>query len=189
MAGLSTEEVAKLVEAFNKLKVKPKADTPEDLELWLKEYGKEDEPKANPKVDIKKEPSSDDKIKTTVSSTVHQPRISIYFGDTGIGEVTYAQWVYEVKCLILEKVHKQEVIKQAINDFLRGEAGNLLRRLGYGATIPEILDKFESVYGEVDSKEHLLPKFYSSKQEEHEDITKWSCRLEDILASAVEKKN
>lgn len=188
MAELSPEEVTKLVEAFNKLKVKPKADTPEDLELWLKDYGKEEVVKAEPTVEVKKEPGSDEKSKTTVASTVHQPRISIFYGDTGKGEVTYAQWVYEVKCLMLEKVHKQELIKQAIRNSLRGEAGNLLRRLGYGATIPDILDKFDSVYGEVDSKEHLLAKFYSSKQEEHEDVTKWSCRLEDILASAVERK-
>ena len=60
--------------------------------------------------------------------------------------------------------------------------------MGYGATIAEILDKFDSCYGNVDSKEHLLAKFYSSKQEEHEDVTKWSSRLEDILASAVERK-
>ena len=128
MADLSYEEAVKLVEAFNKLKVKPKADTPEDLELWLKGYGKEDTAKADPKVDVKKEPSPDDKTKTTISSTVHQPRISIFFGDTGKGEVSYAQWVYEVKCLMLEKVHKQEVIKQAIRNSLRGEAANLLRR-------------------------------------------------------------
>ena len=38
------------------------------------------------------------------------------------------------------------------------KAANLLRRLGYGATIPDILDKFDSVYGETDSKEHLLNK-------------------------------
>ena len=46
----------------------------------------------------------------------------------------------------------------------------------------------KSVYGEVDSKEHLLAKFYSSKQEENESVTKWSCRLEDTRASAVERK-
>ena len=43
MSDLNAEEIAKLVEAFNKLKVKPKADTPEDLENWLKAFGKETE--------------------------------------------------------------------------------------------------------------------------------------------------
>lgn len=179
MADFSQEEVTKLVEALKTLKVKPKTDTPEDLELWLKAYGAEQE--------VKKEPGVVE-TKTTVVAAPHHPRISLFYGDNIKGEASYAQWVYEVKCLLREKVHKPEAITQAIRNSLRGEASNLLRRLGYGASVPEILDKFESVYGEVDSKEHLLAKFYSSKQEEHEDVTKWSCRLEDILSSAVERK-
>lgn len=179
MTDLTKEESDKLIAALNKLKIKPKADTPEDLELWLKAYGAE--------AAIKKEPVDVETTKTVVSST-QQPRISIFYGDNVKGEATYAQWVYEVKCLLIEKTHKPEVIAQAIRRSLRGEASNLVRRLGIGATIPEILDKFKSVYGEVDSKEHLLAKFYSSKQEENESVTKWSCRLEDTLASAVERK-
>ena len=179
MTDLTKEESDKLIAALNKLKIKPKADTPEDLELWLKTYGTE--------AAVKKEPVDVETTKTVVSST-QQPRISIFYGDNVKGEATYAQWVYEVKCLLIEKTHKPEVIAQAIRRSLRGEASNLVRRLGIGATIPEILDKFKSVYGEVDSKEHLLAKFYSSKQEENESVTKWSCRLEDTLASAVERK-
>ena len=64
----------------------------------------------------------------------------------------------------------------------------MVRRLGIGATIPEILEKKESVYGEVDTKEHLLAKFYCAKREENEDVTKYLCRLEDILSTAVERK-
>lgn len=86
------------------------------------------------------------------------------------------------------KTHKLEIIAQAIRRSLRGEASNLVRRLGIGASIPEILDKFKSVYGAVETKENLLAKFYSAKQGEDEDVTKWSCRLEDILASAEERQ-
>ena len=75
--------------------------------------------------------------------------------------------MYKIRCLTLEKVHRPEVIAQVIRNSLRGEASNLLRRLGYGASISDILEKFDSVYGEVDSKEHLLAKFYISKQKEH----------------------
>ena len=96
--------------------------------------------------------------------------------------------VYEVRCLTLEKVHRPEVIAQAIRNSLKGEASNLFCRLGYGVTISDILEKFDSVYGEVDSKEHLLAKFYSSKQKDHENVTKWLCRLENILSSAVDRK-
>ena len=70
-----------------------------------------------------------------------------------------------MKCLILEKTHKPEAIAQAVRRSLRGEASNLARRLGIGASIPEILNQFECVYGEFDKKEQLFAKFYSSKQE------------------------
>lgn len=178
MAELTEEESAKLIAAFNKLKIKPKADTAEDLEQWLKTFGTEGS--------VKVEPGA--QASTTVITSSQQPRISLFYGDNIKGEATYAQWVYEVKCLLLEKTHKPEAISQAIRRSLRGEASNLARRLGICATIPEILDKFESVYGDVDTKEHLLSKFYSAKQGENENVTKWSCRLEDILSTAVERK-
>ena len=179
MAELTEEESAKLIAAFNKLKIKPKVDTAEDLEQWLKSFGKEGS--------VKVEPGAQASTATVITSS-QQPRISLFYGDNIKGEATYAQWVYEVKCLLLEKTHKQEAISQAIRRPLRGEASNLARRLGICATIPEILDKFESVYGDVDTKEHLLSKFYSAKQGENENVTKWSCRLEDILSTAVERK-
>lgn len=180
MAELTVEESKQLIDAFNKLKVKPKADSPEDLELWLKAFGTEGS--------VKTEPGTHDTTPKTVVTSSQQPRISLFYGDNIKGEATYAQWVYEVKCLLIEKTHKPEAIAQAIRRSLRGEASNLVRRLGINATIPEILDKFDSVYGEVDTKEHLLAKFYSAKQEENESVTKWSCRLEDIISSAVERK-
>ena len=180
MSDLTEQEGKQLIEALNKLKIKPNFDTTEELENWLKAYGAEPE--------VKTEPGTASAKATTVTSTFQpQPRISLFYGDNVKGEATYAQWKYEVKCLLLEKTHKPEALAQAIRRSLRGEASNLVRRLGIGATIPDILEKFESVYGAVDSKENLLAKFYSAKQEESEDVTKWSCRLEDILSSAVER--
>ena len=38
MAEITEDEGKKLIENFNKPKIKPKADTPEDLEIWLKTY-------------------------------------------------------------------------------------------------------------------------------------------------------
>lgn len=179
MADLTKEEGEQLVEVLNRLKIKPKFDTAEELQNWLTSYG------ADPSV--KTEPG--EPVTTTVTAKIpHRPRISLFFGDNVKGEATYAQWVYEVKCLLIEKAHGPQVLAEAVRNSLRGEAKNLVRRLGYCPAIPEILEKFESVYGEVDTKEHLLAKFYSAKQDENEDVTKWSCRLEEILASAVERK-
>ena len=67
--------------------------------------------------------------------------------------------MYETRCLTLEKVHRPEVIAQAIRNAPRGETSNLLNRLGYGASISDILEIIDSVYGEVDWKEHLYLHF------------------------------
>lgn len=147
MAELNEEDGKKLVEAFNKLKVKPKFDTTEDLETWLTAYHA-----------IKPDPGAEPKEKVTL--TTQYPRVSLFYGDNVKGEVPYQQWVYEIKCLLLEMTYKPEIILQAVRRSVRGEADNLVRRLGTGATIVQILEKFESVYGETDTKEHLLAKFY-----------------------------
>ena len=176
MATFTEEEEKKLIETFKELAVKPKFDTKEDLESWLKDFGK-----------VKVEPSAKADPTATVSLSNNFPRISLFYGDNVKGEVSFPQWMFEVKSLLLEKQYKPEVLAQAIRKSLRGEASNLLRRLGIGATIPQILEKFESVYGAVDTKENVLAKFYSARQEESEDVSKWSSRLEDILSIAVEK--
>lgn len=150
----------KLVKAFKDLGLNPKYDTPEELEKWLKEM-------ADRKTDTK-------------STTVHtnQPRLSIFYGENATkGEVDYEQWRYEVKSLLLEETYKEDMIMQAIRRSVRGEAIRILMRLGTGVDIETILEKFESVYGTVDTKEELLAKLYSAKQGESEDITAWSFRL------------
>lgn len=92
-----------------------------------------------------------------------------------------------MKSLLLEKTYEEDMIKQAIRRSVRGEASRILMRLGTGVNIETILEKFESVYGTVDTKEELLAKFFSAKQGESEDITAWSCRLEDLLSRVVEQ--
>jgi hypothetical protein len=54
-------------------------------------------------------------------------------------------------------------------------------------TIDKILDVLDSVYGTVDNKEHLLAEFYSARQQDDEDVTTWSNRLQDILGKGLEK--
>lgn len=190
MSELTGEEARNLIDAFNKLKLKPKADTPDDLEAWLKSFGNvkpDPDAVASGTTGTTASIASGSTVKETIVTSQH-PRISYFYGDKVKGEVSYAQWAYEVKCLLQEKTHKPETVAQAIRHSLRGEANSIVRRLGIGATVDEILYKFNSVYGEVDTKEHLLAKFYSAKQGEDEDVTKWSCRLEDILSSAVDRK-
>ena len=125
MAELTQEQSAKLIAAFNKLKIKPKADTAEDLEQWLKSFSTEGFVKVEPRA-----------YPSTVVTSSQQPRISQFYGNNIKGDVSYTQWVYEVKCLLLEKTHKPEAISQTIRRSLRVKLAIWLE--GISATIPEI---------------------------------------------------
>ena len=125
-----------------------------------------------------------------MTTSSHQPRLSIFYGDTDVltkGEATYEQWRFEIKGLIHDKSYKMEVIQQAIRRSVRGEASRILRRIGYDADIKEIIQKFDGSYGVVDDKESLMAEFYGARQSDHEDVTAWAGRIEDLLNKAVEK--
>ena len=96
MADLTKEEGEQLVEVLNRLKIKPKFETAEDLQNWLTSYGADSS--------VKTEPG--EPVTTSVTAKLpNRPRICLFFGDNVKGEATYAQWVYEVKCLLTEKAH------------------------------------------------------------------------------------
>ena len=60
-------------------------------------------------------------------------------------------------------------------------------RLGTEATLQQLLDKLEGIYGTVELHENVMTEFYSSKQQEVETAAVWGCRLESILDKAVER--
>lgn len=178
-----TEEEKKIVDALRKLGLKPKADTPSDLMKWIEHVGKPKEEKSDPSL-------GNDNRSSRATSVPTPRRLSMFHGDVSNltkGEVVYDQWRYEVSCLV-EEGYTQKDIAEAIRRSVRGEPSRVLMRLGTTATVIEILQKFDSVYGIIDTRESLLAKFYSAKQGDTEDVTSWSCRLEDILGRAIEKK-
>ena len=94
MAELTKEEGELLVEVFNKLKIKQKFDTAEDLQNWPTAY------------------NADPSTTTVTAKISHRPKISLLFGDNVKGEATYAKWVYEAKCLLKEKAHSSQVLAE-----------------------------------------------------------------------------
>lgn len=74
-----------------------------------------------------------------------------FFGEENKGDVTYSTWKYEIQCLVKEKIHPEETLSLAIRRSFRGEAADILRRLGTNASIGEVLNKFHSTYGQIDS--------------------------------------
>ena len=57
-------------------------------------------------------------------------------------------------------------------------------RLGADADLKIILRTFQSVCGTVEPPERLLAQLYGAKQTQNEDVSSWSCRIEDLLTKA-----
>lgn len=185
---MSKEEIEQLIKTLSAMKIKPKADTPADLLGWMSklvDVGKETG--AIPKTPIKTEPFSPSFFKETTDATTSykQPvRIALFSG--GTSDSAYELWRYEVTCLRKEGYSK-ETILNAIRRSLKGEPATVMMRLGPVDSIDEILQKFDSIYGNVLGTEDILAEFYSAKQKDTEDCATWSIRLEDLINRAITK--
>ncbi|XP_060597079.1 uncharacterized protein LOC132750996 [Ruditapes philippinarum] len=176
-----TADEAKLIEALRTLKIKPKLGSATDLMKFMKLFG-----------DIKE----DDDDEHTATATGHPepapksgkyqyPRLSIFFGEEGKGEVTWDSFKYEVDAYRSDGIFKQEQILHGIRRALKGSASDKVRRLGPDATLEEVMDKLENDYGTVESRESVMRKFYSSKQKQGESVEQYASRLEELFDQAV----
>jgi len=163
MEDINEDEI-KLLGLFRKMGVNPKADNPHDIREWMQSFvGADPEPVSN-------------------NIITHIPRIAVFSGDpTAKGEISFDLWNHEIKCLVTDCVHSQKTIAEAARRSLKGEAARVIKRLGAGAHIGDILCKLEGVFGVVELPENILAKLYSSEQMEDEDVATWSCRLEELL--------
>lgn len=80
--------------------------------------------------------------------------------------------------------YSKETILNAIRRPLKGEPATVMMRLSPVDNIDEILQKFDSIYGNVLGTEDILAEFYSAKQKDTEDYATWSIRLEDLINRA-----
>lgn len=118
-----------------------------------------------------------------------KPTINVFSGMEPIpkNESSFEVWSLEVECLIQTEVYPEYLVNQAIRNSLRGEAKRVLLPLGPLATSTEIIEKIESVFGNVASAESVLQHFYTTRQEKGESVTSWGLRLEEILQKAIMK--
>ena len=172
-------EDEKMLAYLKLLGVPPMKDV-DDLKRFMTEYGVKTEPGTTDPKKVDPKPAS----KTHLSF----PKIPIFFGEEGKGEVSFKTWAYEINCLIAEDLYSNDVLLQAVRRSLRGHAADQLRYLGVKPTISEILENFASTYGMVETPESILRKFYACKQAAEETVTNYCIRLEDIYAQALEMK-
>lgn len=184
MAALSEEELAKLGSLFEELGVKPSLESAEGLRDWMKTLSKPS---------VKQEPiekvartSPTVRVKEVTKETC-RPRLSVFTGTTGKEGTTYDVWRYEVTCLLADGLHSTEAILEAVRRSVKGDPAKILMRLGPRADIHDILHKLDGFYGQVATEGTLLTLFYAAKQKEDEDVTSWSCRLEDLIQRVQER--
>lgn len=159
-----TEHELKLIGAMRHLKVKPETvETTEELEKFMKDYDHD---------------SSEGRRQF--------PRLSIFFGEEGKGEVTYQTYKYEIECLLQEKKYPEDQILLAIRRSAKGQAADILRRLGTKAWVEDILRKFDSSFGQIDSRELIMKKFYAIEQKPKETLISYAARVEELFSQAVE---
>lgn len=115
------------------------------------------------------------------------PRISNFSGAVSKGEVSFEAWKYEVKCLMKDNIYHRDLLLQSVRQSLKGEASRLAMHLGENATLDNILQKLETVYGIVESGMTLLQQFYNAQQEIQEPVAEYGCRLEDIINKAIQR--
>ena len=167
------KDLTALLEAMG---IEPEGENPKQLEQWVKTHLTATKVK---KVDLE--------TGATAGLARQQVKLSVTFAgnETAKGGCHYDLWKYEVECLVKDGAHREEVIRQAIRRSLKGEAAHVLKRLGPQATVTQILQKFDGVYGMVEAGEDTLAEFYSAKQEKGEEVSAWGCRLEELLDRAM----
>lgn len=174
MAEFTSEEISDMVESFKKLGVKPKAETPDALKEWMLALA------ASGKL-------GDAKVPLDSSHRDHYrqpPRISMFSGSSK--DTAFDIWKYEIDCLISERFFTADEILLAVRRSVKDRAARVLMHMGPGVSISDILHKFNSIFGSIDTGTSLLSSFYSAKQGELESATDFATRLEDLLSQAVQ---
>jgi hypothetical protein len=174
------EEKDQLVNVFEALDVKPKMDDPVSLQRWMADYLKG--------VSRTSDRQTDQDAPTHRSENthlVHAPRISIFSGDED-KDSCYEAWKFEVMTLLKDDTFSDKVIATALKKSLRGDAASVVRRMGLNASIEDVMQKLEGIFGTVEDSECLLSTFYSAEQRPGEKVATWGCRLEDLLDRALQ---
>ena len=84
------------------------------------------------------------------------PKLPIFSGseEPQKGETSYEVWNFEVKCPKNTAYLPEHLLLQAIRNFLKGTARNMLVPLGESAIADDILEKLDGFYGNVCTVKH-----------------------------------
>ena len=119
------------------------------------------------------------------------PKFSRFSGDEPRpkSEATYEEWKYEVSCAQESELHSEQVMAQAIRKSLANQAKRVIVPMGTKVTVKEILDRLETVFGNVVTGDSILEEFHTATQKQDETVVAWGLRLEELMHKAISKGN
>ena len=181
------EKAMKLWKAFHELNMDPSVESKQDLEKFLKGYAKRQGDQTAPMAappnvtpTVIQAPAATNPQATTTGF----PKISTFYGD-GKGETSCETYRFEIQALIDEKVYKPEQIMLGVRRSVRGPAADILRRLGTGVTIEDVIKKFNGTFGSTNTKDTIRRKLFSCTQD-NDTVTAFATKLEELFAQGVE---
>ena len=118
-----------------------------------------------------------------------KPYINFFSGADPLpkNESAFEEWKLEVEKLRRGKRYPDMSIDHAIRSSLKGQARKVFINMDPECTTQEVIEKMESVFGNVASGESVLQEFYTASQRKDESVAEWGIRLEDIFQRAVAK--
>ena len=98
------------------------------------------------------------------------PKITVFSGEEPRpkSESSFEKWTYEVRCLRKDKMYSEATIGQAIRKSLKGQAKKVLLPMGSDATVDQIIQRLEGVFGNVATPMSILQEFYTVYQKQDE---------------------
>ena len=119
------------------------------------------------------------------------PKFSRFSGDEPKpkSEATYEEWKYEVSCAQESELHSEQVMAQAIRKSLANQAKRVIVPMGTKVTVKEIIDRLETVFGNVVTGDSILEEFHTATQKQDETVVAWGLRLEELMHKAISKGN
>jgi hypothetical protein len=161
--GITQDEV-KFLEALKMLGIDTKIETPQDLMKIAQAFGT-----------VKMEQPQHVLHKATEVKVGYQyPKLSVFYGDVGKGELNWNTLKYEVEATIKSNVFKAEQILLGVRRAVKGSAGDVIRRLGSDVTLDQVLEKLDNTYGSIESRESIMRKFYSTQQQLGESVASFA---------------
>ena len=96
-------------------------------------------------------------------------------------EVSFENWKLETRFFINSSSYSDLTVNQILRNSLRGHARKVVNTLRPNVSSTEMIEKLESVFGNVASGESLVQEFYNAYQKADESSTLWGIRLEELF--------